>query len=290
MNEYYDVIIIGSGPAGLGTAFHISENSTRSVLICEKSKISSGGLRNDCKQNYTYPVGFSTEHWDEDEAVQFLKEVADHLNPDYVQQRNLGIYVKRAENLGVTLLNIRQAHVGTDKAKELIHHLIEQLKDQGVSVFLETEMTDIDYGSKTIVMKDGKNIRFNDLVLAPGRAGYSWLQKIMNVLGISYSDNTVDVGVRVEAREENYPIVKDYYDPKFIFPLKVRTFCTNSGSAYIVKEKYDKYFSVNGHAYSTDRESNGLVNFALLKTILLTDPVVSGHQFAEILGQMAMQL
>ena len=73
MNDYYDVIIIGSGPAGLGTAFYISENSGRTVLVCEKSKISSGGLRNDCKQNYTFPVGFSTEHWTEEEAMELLK-------------------------------------------------------------------------------------------------------------------------------------------------------------------------------------------------------------------------
>ena len=113
---------------------------------------------------------------------------------------------------------------------------------------------------------------------------------IMDKLNIPYSDNIVDVGVRLETREENYPIVQDYYDPKFIFPGRVRTFCTNSGSAHIVKEKYEKYYSVNGHAYSKDMPANGLVNFAMLKTITLTDPVVSGHQFAEILGQMAMQL
>lgn len=290
MNESYDVIIIGSGPAGLGTAFHIAENSGKSVLLLEKTKISSGGLRNDCKQNYTYPVGFSTEHWSEEEADNLLTEVADHLKPDYVQQRNLGVYVKRAENLGVKLLNIKQAHVGTDKAKGLISNLIAQLKDMGVTVALETEMSDIDYDNKTIILASGDRIKFTDLVLAPGRAGYSWLQKIITSLDIDYSDNIVDVGVRIEAKEEYYPIVRDYYDPKFIFPGRVRTFCTNSGSAYIVKEKYEKYYSVNGHAYSTDKEPNGLVNFAMLKTITLTDPVVSGHQFAEILGQMAMQL
>ncbi|PKL19194.1 MAG: pyridine nucleotide-disulfide oxidoreductase [Spirochaetae bacterium HGW-Spirochaetae-5] len=290
MNETYDVIIIGSGPAGLGAAFQLAENSGKSVLLLEKTKISSGGLRNDCKQNYTYPVGFSTEHWSEDEADELLEKVAEHLNPDYVQQRNLGIYVKRAENLGVTLLNIKQAHVGTDKAKGLIANLIAQLRDKGVTVELETEMSDIDYPNKTLILADGIKVKFNDLILAPGRAGYTWLQKIMAVLDINYSDNIVDVGVRIEAKEEYYPIVKDYYDPKFIFPGRVRTFCTNSGSAYIVKEKYEKYYSVNGHAYSTDKEPNGLVNFAMLKTITLTDPVVSGHQFAEILGQMAMQL
>jgi len=290
MNENYDVIIIGSGPGGLGAAFQLAENSGKSILLLEKTKISSGGLRNDCKQNYTYPVGFSTEHWIDSEAETLLDKVADHLKPEYVQQRNLGVYVKRAENLGVKLLNIKQAHVGTDKAKSLIEDLVSRLRHLGVTVALETEMSDIDYDERIIILTNGEKIKFGDLIIAPGRAGYTWLQKIMNSLEIKYSDNVVDVGVRIEAKEEYYPIVKDYYDPKFIFPGRVRTFCTNSGSAYIVKEKYEKYYSVNGHAYSTDKEPNGLVNFAMLKTITLTDPVVSGHQFAEILGQMAMQL
>ena len=290
MKESYDIIIIGSGPAGLGAAFHLAENSDKSILLLEKTKMSSGGLRNDCKQNYTFPVGFSQEQWEESDAESMLKVVADHLKPEYVQQRNLGVYVKRAENLGVKLLNIKQAHVGTDKAKELIQNLISQLKTLGVTVALETEMADIDYENKTISINNSDKIKFKDLILAPGRAGYTWLQKIINKLNINYSDNIVDVGIRLEAREEYYPIVKDYYDPKFIFPSKVRTFCTNSGSAHIVKENYEKYYSVNGHAYSENKEPNGLVNFAMLRTITLTDPVVSGHQFAEILGQMAMQL
>ncbi|MFW5808402.1 MAG: pyridine nucleotide-disulfide oxidoreductase, partial [Spirochaetota bacterium] len=70
----------------------------------------------------------------------------------------------------------------------------------------------------------------------------------------------------------------------------VRTFCTNSGSAHVVREKYEHYYSVNGHSLSQENNPNHLVNFAVLKTILLTDPVVSGQQFAQILGQMAMQL
>ncbi len=290
MNQSYDVVIVGSGPAGLGAAFHIAENSDKTVLLLEKSKISSGGLRNDCKQNYTYPVGFTTELWNEEEADRMLDIVARHLNPDISQQRNLDIYIRRAENLGVKLLNIKQSHVGTDRAKGLIGGLIAKLQDMGVTVALETEVADVNYSARKIYLKDETEIRFTDIVLAPGRAGYSWLQNLMDKMNVNYSDNVVDVGVRIEAREEYYPIVRDYYDPKFIFPGRVRTFCTNSGSAHIVKEKYEKYYSVNGHAYSTDMKPNGLVNFAMLKTITLTDPVVSGHQFAEILGQMAMQL
>ena len=290
MNDSYDVIIIGSGPAGLGAAFHIVENSDLSVLIVEKTKISSGGLRNDCKQNYTFPVGFTQDLWDAAEAERLLEEVASHLKPEYIQQRNIETYIKRAENLGVKLLNIKQAHVGTDRSKILIGRLIDELKQKGVTVSLETEMSDIDYLHRRISLANEQTVCFKKIVMAPGRAGYLWLQSVIQKLGISYSDNIVDVGVRVETREEHYPIVRDYYDPKFIFPVRVRTFCTNSGSAHIVKEKYEKYYSVNGHAYSSGHEANGLVNFAILRTITLTDPVVSGHEFAGILGQMAMQL
>jgi len=128
------------------------------------------------------------------------------------------------------------------------------------------------------------------LILAPGRADYDWLQEQMDTLGVRYSDNIVDIGVRVETKEETYPIVRDYYDPKILFPGKVRTFCTNSGCAHIVREKYKGYFSVNGHSLSRENERNDLVNFAMLKTIRLTAPVVSGQQFGKILGEMVMQL
>ena len=103
----------------------------------------------------------------------------------------------------------------------------------------------------------------------------------------------LDVGIRVETRIERYPIVKDYYDPKFYFPEKVRTFCTNSGNAHVVKEKYvtergDVWYSVNGHAYAPDAaKNNGLVNFAILKTVRFTEPLASGQEFAEHLGVMA---
>jgi uncharacterized FAD-dependent dehydrogenase len=115
----------------------------------------------------------------------------------------------------------------------------------------------------------------------------------MDALGVPYIDNVVDIGLRIETREGCYPIVRDYYDPKFLFPEKVRTFCTNSGRAYVVKEKYTgrsgrDYFSVNGHSFSDRENGHGLVNFAMLKTVRFTAPLASGQEFAEMLGQQAM--
>jgi len=291
MKTFYDIIIVGSGPAGLGAAFHLAENSNKKILLIDKAKISSGGLRNDCKQNYTYPVGFPEKIWSSDEAESLLKIVADHLNPEYEKHGKIEVYIKRAEKLGTRLLKILQAHVGTDRAVELISSLISKLDSMNVDVKMETEALSIDYENKILLVNgQQEGFIFNDLILAPGRGGFYWLQEIMKELNVNYVDNIVDVGIRIETREENYPIVKDYYDPKFIFPDEVRTFCTNSGSAHIVKEKYPNYYSVNGHSFSARKSPNNLVNFAMLKTITLTDPVVSGHQFADILGQMAMKL
>jgi len=291
MKKKYDVIIVGSGPAGLGAAFHLVDKGAASILMIDKSRISTGGLRNDCKQNYTYPVGFPENLWTADQATSYLDLVSDHLKPVIEKHTNIDLYLKRAQRLGVSLLEIDQCHVGTDRARLLIEDLTSKLTKQGVDICLETEALEIDRDKKHITLTgETETIAYTDCILAPGRSGALWLQRIMHNCDVPYTDNVVDIGVRVETREQHYPIVKDYYDPKFLFPYNVRTFCTNSGAAYVVREKYDQYYSVNGHSFSKDKKPNGLVNFAMLNTIRLTDPVVSGHQFAAILGQMAMQL
>lgn len=288
----YDVVIIGSGPAGLGAAFYLSEHSNKSILLLDKSKISSGGLRNDCKQNYQYPIGFPVELWREHTKIstELLKIVEDHLKPFIIPLAadKISIYKQRANKLNTDLIEIRQAHVGTDKSAALISDLISQLRKNNVDMILGNTVVTFEDGR--IFLNNHEEINCKNLIVAPGRAGSAWLRDRMKELNISFVDNVVDIGVRIEAKEQYYPIVKDYYDPKFLFPDEVRTFCTNSGNAHVVKEKYPSYFSVNGHSFSNLMESNGLINFALLKTIRLTDPVVSGYDFAEILGKAAMSL
>ena len=291
--DSYDFVIVGSGPAGMGAAFAlIDRHKDASILMIDKTPYSTGGMRNDCKMNFTFPIGFPLEYWEKDEAEAYLNEVIRFLRPDILPKSNIATYQARAERLGCSLLEIRQTHLGTDGGLELIKRLQKQLEENNVTLSLGETMESIDSRARTI-KTDKRTIGYRAILIAPGRQGFHFLQDVMNSLDVPFVDNIVDVGIRVETRIEHYPIVKDYYDPKFYFKEKVRTFCTNSGNAHVVREKYatargDVWYSVNGHAFAaTEDNSNGLVNFALLKTVRLSEPLASGQEYAEHLGLMA---
>jgi uncharacterized FAD-dependent dehydrogenase len=291
--DKYDVVIVGSGPAGMGAAFElITKQKDLSILIIDKEKFSTGGMRNDCKMNFTYPIGFPEEYWSAGQANFYLNEVINKLNPQILDKHNLEIYQKRAERLNCSLVEIKQTHLGTDGGLALIKELISQLEELKVELSLGERMLTVDNEAK-FIKTDKREIAYKALLIAPGRGGFHFLQEMMQHLKVPFIDNIVDIGIRVETRIEHYPIVRDYYDPKFYFPNKVRTFCTNSGKAHVVKERYytsrgDLWHSVNGHAYSADtNNANGLVNFALLKTVKFTAPLASGQAYGENLGLQA---
>jgi hypothetical protein len=293
MTEHFNLVIVGTGPAGLGAAFAFREaRPAGSILLIDKSSLSTGGLCNDCKMNFTFPIGFPMEYWDRSAADKYLGFVGARLQPRILSKNNLGIYANRAQKLGVELLEVRQSHLGTDGGVALARAMTEELGRAGATVSLGETALDVREADHLLIT-DRREINFGSLVIAPGRKGFAFLQQLMDRLKVPYVDNVVDIGLRLEAREDNYPIVRDYYDPKFHFPQKVRTFCTNSGRAFVVKERYEDadgraYFSVNGHAFSKRGQANGLVNFALLKTVRFTEPLASGQEFAQMLGQQAM--
>jgi uncharacterized FAD-dependent dehydrogenase len=104
---------------------------------------------------------------------------------------------------------------------------------------------------------DKERYEADEFVAAVGREGADWLSHLCRQHGIETQVGTVDIGVRVEVRDEVMEFLNEnLYEAKLIyytptFDDKVRTFCTNP-SGEVATEYYENGLAVvNGHAYKS---------------------------------------
>jgi len=57
----FNVLIIGSGPAGLFTAIWLERLGVDKIAIFDRKQYSAGGLLNDGKLNFDYRVGIDLD-------------------------------------------------------------------------------------------------------------------------------------------------------------------------------------------------------------------------------------
>lgn len=209
---------------------------------------------------------------------------------------------KRAIQGGLKLVDCPIRHLGTEKAQEIYYKIQEYLLNKGVTIEFHTQAKDIviekqvvkGVVKKNLKTKEVSTVTGDDIVIAAGRKGADWLKALCVQHKINHKAGTVDIGVRVEVRNEIMEEVNQVlYESKLIgyvdpFRDKVRTFCQNPGG-FVSQENYDNDLAVvNGHSYKEKKSNN--TNLAILSShnfcAPFNQPIEYGKKVSELVNML----
>lgn len=209
---------------------------------------------------------------------------------------------RRAIQAGLKLVDCPIRHLGTEKAQALYYSIEQYLLNNGVEIFFESECSslilDKENGACRGIIFTNKGQEYEmfaeHTIIATGRRGADWLEKLCAEYNIAHQPGTVDIGVRVEVRNEVMDMVnKALYESKLIgyprpFKNKVRTFCQNPGG-FVSQENYDDDLAVvNGHSYKELKSSN--TNLAILCSHNFSTPFNQPIEYAQKVGELTNML
>ena len=207
---------------------------------------------------------------------------------------------KRAIQAGLKLVDCPIRHLGTEKAQSLYYAIEQHLLQNGVELLFGYECTNLILeggvcrGVQITNGRDSREIEAAHTVIATGRRGADWLESLCAEHDIAHQPGTVDIGVRVEVRNEVMETVnRVLYESKLVgypkpFKNKVRTFCQNPGG-FVSQENYDNDLAVvNGHSYKELKSDN--TNLAILCSHNFSYPFNQPIAYAQKVGELTNML
>ena len=335
MSSRYDVIIIGAGPSGIFCAYElINSKPELKILMIEKGRaiehrscpkritgkcmgckpcnITTGfagaGAFSDGKLSLSPDVGGNLPEilgYDETKKLigesdaVYLKFGADTNVYGIDKQAVLAEIRRRAITAGLKLVECPIRHLGTEEGYKIYARIQQYLLEKGVEMKFNTMVTDIvieDGAAKGVMTDHGEYFEADEIAAGIGREGSDWFSKICNAHGIETKVGTVDIGVRVEVRDEIMDFLnKNLYEAKLIYQTptfddRVRTFCTNP-SGEVATEYYDDGLAVvNGHAYKSHDMKTENTNFALLVSKNFTKPFKTPIEYGKHIARLSNML
>ena len=293
-----DVVIVGAGPAGIFTALEMIKKGSRQKIVmvekgqpvekrhCPKDKtkkcvnckpychittgFSGAGAFSDGKLSLSYEVGGDLPTLIGADLAQETIDYADQIYLEFGADEHIeGLgheeerkeIRRRAIQAGLKLVDCPIRHMGTEKAQGIYLAIERYLQENGV---------------------------------ATGRRGADWLEKLCAEHNIAHAPGTVDIGVRVEVRNEVMEMVnRVLYESKLVgypkpFKNKVRTFCQNPGG-FVSQENYDNNLAVvNGHSYKDLKSDN--TNLSILCSHNFSIPFNQPIAYAQKVGELTNML
>jgi uncharacterized protein len=258
MPSSYDVIIIGTGPAGIFAALELVKSSGLRILLIEKG----GDIQHrscpmieseiPCVQCSLCSIlcGWGGAGAYSDGKLTLTPEFGGWLK-DYLSATELSAYIdyvdaiylsfgaggavhgedntamsrlkKKAAGYNLELIPARIRHIGTDLCKEVLKKIREYLTGKVDIIFdIPVEQIRVANGEVTgIITEDGNAFDAHYVITAAGREGSAWLSGEAKRLGLSVHNNPVDIGVRVELPAHIMKDITDIaYEGKFIYYSK----------------------------------------------------------------------
>lgn len=334
-NNHVDVIIVGAGPSGIFCAYELirkrpelqilmiekgrpiekrvcPKRTTKSCVGCKPCSITTGfagaGAFSDGKLSLSPDVGgHLPDILGYDKALELIRE-SDNIYLEFGADTNVYGVDKEAEiqeirrkaiTANLKLIECPIRHLGTEEGYKIYTRLQEHLLEKGVHMMFNTMVNNIIIEDNTavgVITDKGETYYSEEIVSAIGREGSDWFSHICGEHHIETEVGTVDIGVRVEVRNEVMEFLnKNLYEAKLVyytptFDDKVRTFCTNP-SGEVATEYYEEGLAVvNGHAYKSKEYRTNNTNFALLVSKNFTKPFKTPIEYGKHIAQLSNML
>lgn len=335
MKKQADVIIIGAGPGGIFCAYELKnkrpdleiimiekgrsiekrecpKRKTKQCIGCRPCSITTGfagaGAFSDGKLSLSPDVGGNLpEILGYDETIKLIKESddiylkfgADTSVYGIDKEKEIREIRRKAINANLKLVECPIRHLGTEEGYKIYAKLQMHLEEAGVELHFNTMVEEIliEDGAAVGVRTDkGDTYYAKEIVSAVGREGADWFSDKCEEIGIETTPGTVDIGVRVEVRDEVMQTLNEnLYEAKLIyytptFDDKVRTFCTNP-SGEVATEYYEGGLAVvNGHAYKSKEFKTNNTNFAILVSKNFTKPFKTPIEYGKKIAELSNML
>lgn len=293
---------------------HCPKSQTHKCVACKPychitTGFSGAGAFSDGKLSLSYEVGGDLPTLIGPEKAQETIDYTDKIYLEFGADKHIeGLgnteevkaIRRRAIQAGLKLVDCPIRHLGTEKAQSLYLAIEKYLQASGVEIIFGYECTNLILEGdvcKGVYITNGSSemeIFADRTVVATGRRGAEWLERLCSEHHIAHQPGTVDIGVRVEVRNEIMETVNEVlYESKLIgypppFKNKVRTFCQNPGG-FVSQENYDNDLAVvNGHSYKELKSDN--TNLAILCSHNFSYPFNQPIDYAQKVGELTNML
>ena len=232
---------------------HCPKSETGKCMNCKPychitTGFSGAGAFSDGKLSLSCEVGGDLPSLVGEELAQSTIEYADSIylefgadthvegvsDPDRVKEIR-----RRAIGAGLKLVDCPIRHMGTEKAQKIYYGIQQYLAEHGVELIFDHECRDLMIegdvcrGALITDRRTEQVIEAGRTIVATGRRGADWLETLCTEHGIDHQPGTVDIGVRVEVRNEIMETVNEVlYESKLIgypAPFKNKVIRRSSG-------------------------------------------------------------